>query len=127
MALVRELNDDRIVLIAADSGTEVFSITETQTERGFRLALVGEMTSEAALEFEAEVMAALSFCKTILLDFSGLRYISAAGLAKLLLAYQQAEDAHCTLMLYGVIEEVQVALEDSGLNDLFDIDYLTED
>lgn len=76
-----------------------------------------------ALEFEDEVMAALTVCHKLRLDFSGVSYIASTVLRTLLSVQQlidNIDDAEMTLT--GVTGEVMETFKDSGFSEILEIE-----
>ena len=87
------------------------------------ILLNGQLSNLVALEFEDEVMAALTVCHRLRLDFSGVNYIASTVLRTLLSVQQlidNIEDAEMTLT--GVTGEVMETFKDSGFSEILEIE-----
>ena len=83
----RRMNNN--VLEICDENNEVIlSIEEKAIENGLEIYLKGEIKNEVSHEFEDEVMAALSVCSKLIINFEKVTYIASMAL-KSLLSIQQ--------------------------------------
>lgn len=91
------------------------------------LTVVGRMDSNTSSEAEKIISKQIDGgAKRILLDLSGLEYMSSAGLRALLLGVKKSKVAGATLSLSGVREEIKEVLVVSGFVAFFKI-YPTKD
>jgi anti-sigma B factor antagonist len=76
--------------------------------------LTGEIdgkTASAVLEALAPIV---SVGKAMIVDMSGVEYMSSAGLRMLLTLYRQAEAKKCKLVLAGLSEEIEETMDTTG-------------
>lgn len=112
--------DHHVLEICDDHNTVVFSIAEEmKNENTMRIQLAGEITNDVAHEFEDEVMAALSVCPKIELDFAKVSYIASMAL-KALLSIQQIMDEmeNSQMVLTHVPQKVMDILKETGFCDI---------
>jgi anti-anti-sigma factor len=95
-------------------------ISSSKKERGVLMALAGRMDTVAAPEFEKACDPFLRAGeKTIVLDLSGLEYISSMGLGYLLSVNKKLQAAGGRLIVCGLTGLVKEVFRISGFNKLF--------
>ena len=106
-------NDDQII----------FTLSETISDGLMLISLGGQISNLVASEFEDEVMAALTVCRKLRLDFSGVTYI-ASGVLRVLLSVQQVIDGieGAEMVLTGVTNEVMNTLQEAGFDEILEIE-----
>ncbi len=95
-------------------------ITKTVNGKALTLAVDGRLDTVTAPELEAELKASIGGMDTLTLDFSGLEYISSAGLRVLLSAHKQMAAAG-GLTITHVNEIVSEVFEVTGFSDILNI------
>lgn len=121
MALIRSIADD-VVRYSDEKGNHIFSMTETASATEYTIYLSGEIITEAALEFEDEIIAALSFGKEIVLDFADIRYICSQGMTALLTVQQLSDETvQVDISIRNMRPDVMKCFADTGFLDLLDI------
>lgn len=91
------------------------------------LVLNGRFDSSASREFETCVTRVIAAgISVVVVDFSGVEYISSAGLRVLLYAAKTLKPSGRKILLCGVQENVMMIFDISGLKSLFEF-YETED
>ena len=85
------------------------------------IALEGRLDTTTAPELEKELKDSLSNMEALVLDFSGLDYISSAGLRVLLFAHKQMS-ARGGMKVTHVNEIVNEVFEVTGFSDILDIE-----
>ena len=85
------------------------------------IALEGRLDTTTAPELEKELKDSLSNMEALVLDFSGLDYISSAGLRVLLSAHKQMS-ARGGMKVTHVNEIVNEVFEVTGFSDILDIE-----
>ena len=96
------------------------TITKKQPAPALEIALDGRLDTMTAPELEAELKASLPAADTLVLDFSGLDYISSAGLRVLLSAHKIMAPKGMTIT--HVNEIVQEVFDVTGFADILTIE-----
>ena len=96
------------------------TITKTAENGTLRIALEGRLDTNTAPQLEAELKTSLSGITELELDFSGLEYISSAGL-RVLLAAQKAMNKQGKMTLRNVSESIMEVFEITGFVDILSI------
>lgn len=92
------------------------------TENGiFELAVAGEVDASSSIHLDNALNGALSVHKKILVDLSGLEYISSAGLGVFMSYLQQLEKENIQLVVFGMKEKVLEVFQILGLDQLLTI------
>ena len=101
----------------------LFTLSEIISDDVMLISLSGKLSNLVASEFEDEVMAALTVCHKLRLDFSGVTYI-ASGVLRVLLSAQQVIDSieGAEMVLAGVTGEVMTTLHEAGFDDILEIE-----
>lgn len=97
------------------------NIHKTQTAAQTTLLLSGRLDTLTAPELESQLRTLLPEIDTLNLDFSGLEYISSAGLRVLLVAQKEMNKKGGTMTLLHVNETVMEVLEMTGFTDILTI------
>lgn len=84
-----------------------------------RITLAGQLNGRSGPGVHDEIMALVRPASRILLDMSGLTYMSSAGLRILLLLHRQIEATDSRLVLVGLSEEIQDTMAITGFLDFF--------
>ena len=106
-----------------DDDKLLFTLSEIISDDVMLISLSGKLSNLVASEFEEEVMAALTVCHKLRLDFSGVTYI-ASGVLRVLLSAQQVIDSieGAEMVLAGVTGEVMTTLHEAGFDDILEIE-----
>lgn len=96
-------------------------ITRTDGADETVLALAGKMDATASLVATKKVLEAVDAGKNVVLDFSGVTYISSAGLRALLVGDKSARASMVTLTMRAMSPEVLQVLRLTGFDRLFTI------
>ena len=96
------------------------TITKNEAGGALRIALAGRLDTNTAPQLEAELKASLPGVTELDLDFSGLEYISSAGL-RVLLAAQKAMNKQGKMTLRNVREPIMEVFEITGFVDILTI------
>lgn len=96
-------------------------IKKTQNEKLLTIALEGRLDTTTAPELEAVLKDSLEGTEELVFDFSGLEYISSAGL-RVLLAAQKTMNNQGTMKVQGVSEVVNEVFEVTGFTDILTIE-----
>ena len=93
------------------------TITKKQPAPALEIALDGRLDTMTAPELEAELKASLPAADSLVLDFSGLDYISSAGL-RVLLSMQKRVMTDGSLVFRNVQPDVMDVFEMTGFSKL---------
>ena len=96
------------------------TITKTAENGTLRIALEGRLDTNTAPQLEAELKTSLSGITELELDFSGLEYISSAGL-RVLLAAQKAMSRQGKMTIRNVNETIMEVFEITGFVEILTI------
>ena len=97
-------------------------ITKQANGSKLNVALSGRLDTTTAPEFEKELKGALNGITDLTLDFSGLEYISSAGLRVLLSAQKMLNAAKGTMKIVGANEIVKEIFDVTGFSDILTIE-----
>lgn len=117
----RRMNNQ--VLEVCDSGGGVIlSMAEELRDGVLCMELAGQLKNEAAHDFEDELMAALSVCGKLSLDFGQVTYIASMALASLLSIQQMIDEMDgAGMVLRNVRPEVMEVFQSSGFSEILQI------
>lgn len=97
----------------------ILSMTEQISDNTITIALSGAIKNEVAHDFEDEVIAAISVCKNIVLDFSKVIYIASFALRSLLSAQQILDNiVDSSMVLINVHGKALDEFKESGFSDI---------
>ena len=96
-------------------------ITKTQHGSALEIALEGRLDTMTAPELESELNKSLGDVQELTLDFSGLEYISSAGLRVLLTAHKAMMGKE-GMKITHVNDVVQEVFEVTGFSDILTIE-----
>ena len=96
------------------------TITKTAENGTLRIALEGRLDTNTAPQLEAELKTSLSGITELELDFSGLEYISSAGL-RVLLAVQKTMSRQGKMTIRNVNETIMEVFEITGFVEILTI------
>lgn len=85
------------------------------------LTLSGRLDTNSSPALEAELKQSVSGVKELIFDFSGVEYISSAGL-RVLLAAQKVMNRQGSMKLIGVNDDVMEVFEITGFSDILTIE-----
>ena len=97
------------------------TITKNATNGALRIALEGRLDTNTAPQLEAELKTSLSGVTELDLDFSGLEYISSAGLRVLLAAQKTMSQGQGKMTIRHVNEPIMEVFEITGFVDILTI------
>ena len=97
-------------------------MTINKISEGSRLTIVieGRLDTNSSPKLEAELRQSVSGVTELVFDFSGVEYISSAGL-RVLLAAQKVMNRQGSMRLVGVSAEVMEGFEITGVADILTI------
>ncbi len=96
------------------------TIEKKQDGAALELSLAGRLDTLTAPELDKELRASLGGVEQLTLDFSGLEYISSAGL-RVLLSAHKAMSRKNGMTLTGVTDSVKEILDVTGFTDILTI------
>lgn len=118
---IRRMNNG-VLEICDESNVPILAIAEEMSDGTMKINLFGEIKNEVAHEFEDEVMAALSVCKKIELNFAEISYIASMALKSLLSVQQMIDEIEgSSMILTNVSQEVMDILKESGFSEILEI------
>ena len=85
------------------------------------LPLSGRLDTNSSPALEAELKQSVGGVKELIFDFSGVEYISSAGL-RVLLAAQKVMNRQGSMKLIGVNDDVMEVFEITGFSDILTIE-----
>lgn len=97
------------------------TISKTADGNALTLALEGRLDTMTAPQLEAELKSAIDGVTELALDFSGLDYISSAGL-RVLLAAQKVMNRQGVMRVLHVNETVMEVFDVTGFTDILTIE-----
>ena len=86
------------------------------------VSVSGMLNALSSSELEAELRDSLVDVDDLVLDLSGMEYISSAGLRVLLGAQQYMDEKDGTMIVRGVNDMVMETFEETGFDKLLDIE-----
>lgn len=96
-------------------------IIKNKEGNSFKIALTGRLDTSTAPEFEAVVNNEFDGVEYAELDFSGLEYVSSAGL-RVLLAAQKKMNVQGEMVIKNVNSEIYEVFEITGFSDILTIE-----
>lgn len=110
---------NNVLEICDGSEAVILAIEEELVDGKLKIGLSGEIRNEVAHEFEDEVMAALSACPQLVIDFSKVTYIAGIALKSLLSIQQMIDEIEgASMVLIHVSAEVMSIFKDSGFSEI---------
>ena len=97
------------------------TINKTGSGSELTLAPEGRLDTVTAPELEAELKSSLEGVSSLIFDFSGLEYISSAGL-RVLLSAQKQMNKQGAMKLKNVNETIQEIFEVTGFADILTVE-----
>ncbi|GAA3794813.1 STAS domain-containing protein [Streptomyces phyllanthi] len=85
------------------------------------VALEGEINSTTSGGLQAQLLPFVGHGSRVLVDLSGVSYISSAGLRTLLIVHRRAQQLDARVTLVGLCEEVHFVMSATGFLDFFEI------
>jgi anti-sigma B factor antagonist len=85
------------------------------------LALRGRLDTTTSPQFQPELIAVINEQKNVTLDFTGLEYVSSAGLRVLAMGEKQAQKVSGSMTLVNVPEGVMEVFDITGFVDILKI------
>ena len=114
----RKMNEN-VLEICDDKDNVIFTIEEEMNEESLIIKVAGEIKNEVAHDFEDEVIAALSVCKSIIINFEKVTYLSSAVLRSLLSAQRIIDDDDsASMIIENVNPDIMNVFVESGFSDI---------
>lgn len=113
-----EIKDGALVIT---SGGQQLTLREQPENGTMNIAVEGDITSEAALCFSDELLAAVTVSNGIVLDLSGVGFISNAGFKALLNTQKAVDGIKGHSRLRGISPALMSSFEEIGFDGLFNI------
>lgn len=85
------------------------------------VALEGEVNSTTSGGLQAQLLPFIGQEGRVLIDLSGVSYISSAGLRTLLIVHRRAQQVRARVTLVGLSEEVRFVMSATGFLDFFEV------
>lgn len=85
------------------------------------ITIDGQLNSATTSQIQDQVLTSARGGRRVLLDMSGVNYLSSAGLRMLLLLYRRVQENQGMMALAGLSEEVSDVMSITGFLDLFTI------
>ncbi|HWP51021.1 MAG TPA: STAS domain-containing protein [Clostridia bacterium] len=98
-------------------------MTIEKNKNGTELTIIlnGRLDTTTAPELEAEIKSSLGDISVLKMDFTGLQYISSAGL-RVLLSAQKIMNKQGKMVVFGANETVMEVFEITGFSDILTIE-----
>jgi anti-sigma B factor antagonist len=100
---------------------KVMTINKTQNGSELTISLTGRLDTTTAPQLDDELKTALEGVEKLSFDFSGLEYISSAGL-RVLLSAQKVMNKQGSMIVKNVSEEISEIFEVTGFVDILTIE-----
>ena len=97
------------------------TITKTHDDGKLKLSIVGRLDKVTAPQLQEALIPAFDEANEIMLDFSGITYVSSAGLRVLLTGHKTAKAKGAFMTLSSVSEDIMEVLDMTGFSDMLDI------
>ena len=94
-------------------------VTVKQVEALTVVALVGDIDGSSAPVAQAAILEQITPGQGLIVDMSGVHYMSSAGLRMLLSAYRSASAKNSKVALVGLTEDLQDTMAATGFLDFF--------
>lgn len=116
----RNMNGDTLEILV--EGQVVLTLTERMAGETMEIAVAGEIRNEAAHDFEDELMAAFSVCRSVRLDLHGVTYLASLAMRALLSVQQLLDETGGTLTVVHLSEPVRAIFDEAGFLDILDVE-----
>lgn len=83
------------------------------------VALTGDLDGKSAPAAQERLLPLIPPSGNVLLDLSGVEYMSSAGLRMMLLVYRHAQSVSSRIALVGLSEDIQDTMSATGFLDFF--------
>lgn len=121
MSLRRVIEQDTLRLLDGDQ--EILSMEEQAEEDRVKITLRGALRSDTVFDFQDELVGLAILGMSLVLDFSGVTYLSTSCQQALILVQQKLDAAgKGTLLLTGLPQEIYGEFEKTGASELLMIE-----
>ncbi len=100
----------------------MIEVKETQLDGVFKLSVSGEVDASSSIHLDNALSKALEAHQRIIVDLSGLEYISSAGLGVFISYLEEIRNNDIQLVLFGLKEKVVQVFQILGIHDLLTIE-----
>ena len=107
---------------SGSDGNSYLKISTTKNDAEYTLLLKGRLDTITSPGLDSKIKEVVDDAKKLVFDFSGLEYISSAGLRVLLGTLQIMEEKNGEMVICNLTEPVRVVFELTGFARLFDIE-----
>ena len=119
----KRIVDGELLIITDENDQHLLAIWEQMGEEQTQVILNGDITLQVSHDFEDELMGLATVSNHIVIEFSGVNFISSAGLKTLLSVQQMLEKRRDTsLALRAMNAQLMAIFQETGFADLFDIE-----
>ena len=111
---------DHLLLFQFCKGFKMGIIQEIKTNAGVKIAVLkGDIDTKSASPVTEEILPLIEPNSKIILDMTGVQYMSSAGLRMLLSVFRQSEAKDGKLLLVGLSEALEDTMSITGFLDFF--------
>ncbi|WP_438292945.1 STAS domain-containing protein [Streptomyces sp. HUAS TT7] len=96
-------------------------VTTRTVGRATVISLDGEINSTTSGGLQAQLLPFIDEFAEVLVDLTGVTYISSAGLRTLLIVHRRAQQVAAEIVLIGLSDEVRFVMNATGFLDFFKI------
>lgn len=119
----KRIVDGELLIITDENDRHLLAIWEYVGADETKIILNGDITLQVAHDFEDELTGLATVSNHIVIEFSGVNFISSAGLKTLLSIQQMLEKKKNTsLVLRAMNAQLMTIFQETGFADLFDIE-----
>lgn len=119
----KRIVDGELLIITDGNDQHLLAIWEHMGENETQVILNGDITLQVAHDFEDELMGLATVSDHIVVEFSGVNFISSAGLKTLLSVQQMLEKKkNASLVLRAMNGQLMTIFQETGFAELFDIE-----
>lgn len=100
----------------------MFESSINRTDSGLLIKLVGDLDTQASKDLAEDIEPVLDLCGgDVVLDLSGLKFISSGGLRQLLVVRKQVRSLGGTMTTVGVNSDILQIFRLSGFDEMFGV------
>jgi len=95
---------------------------DLRNESGVTIAVItGDIDGQSAPQVQERLLPVFEACSNVILDMSGVAFLSSAGLRTLLLLYRQATARNGKVVLVGLAEQIADTMSITGFLGFFTV------